>query len=698
MLKKFVLFSFLFASLLNEVSFSQWVNYSDGIFGKHINYIFSDGSNVYAGTKDDGIYRSFDSGENWAKASSGIADNEITVIIKTNIYIFAGTKDSGIFRSSDNGSNWIPVNIGLTNRNIKSFTFIDNKIFTGTGTAGVFVSTNNGDSWVQSNTGLANLSVNTIFVNNENIFLGSGNGIYRSTNNGNNWINISNNLPSNTSIKTITVSGTSIFAGTVYGGGIFRSTNGGLNWLQINNGFPEYPVIYSLQTVSDKIFAASDMGVYKSTDSGELWEEASEGLYYPVNLNLSVNGNIIYSATEVGIFKSTDAGLNWLPKNKGIPPAVPVKSVFVNGNDIYAGTDGNGIFKSVNNGLNWSPINNGLKAFDIESMVIKDGIFFASTTYGIFKSTDNGESWRSCFPPKLVYTLIKRGNYVIAGICSCSGGGVVRTSDYGETWEYVIEGLVNPNVNVLEQTSDKIFAGTSDGIFYTTNFGDNWITCNSGLPTNNIISSMTVSGDTVYLGTTENGVFYSLNNNIQWNSISDGLQQGVIINSIKCFSGNLIASTPLGIYYKSNSTPVWIPVNQGLMNNDMDAIAIKDNFAFIGSGLLAKNGIWRRPLTEITSVKKTNTSIIPTGIILYGNYPNPFNSMTNVKFQVTSFKFVKLVVLDILGREIVTLVNEKLQPGVYEVRFDAGDLPSGIYFLKLSASGYQSTHKITLLK
>ena len=698
MLKKFVLFSFLFTLLAGGDLHSQWQNYSDGIFCKNINFIFADGSNIFSGTKDDGIYRSFDSGGNWIKTSSGLTDSEINTIIKSGQYLFAGTRDSGIFRSSDNGNNWIPVNSGLTEKRVISFTVKDNLLLAGTYNSGVFISSNNGNSWIQSNSGLTTFTVNFLFTENNNIYLCSDNGIYRSTNNGNNWINISNNLLSGNEVKTVTASGNIILAGTTLGGGIFKSTNGGLHWYQSNLGFPDYPVIRYLINMNGIIFAATGFGVYYSVNSGDSWEPAGESLYYPGNTCIDYSGSNIFSATEVGIFKSTDNGLNWQQCNSGIPPSVPVKSVFVNGSDIFAGTDGNGIFKSTNNGQKWFHINIGLKAFDIESMVVKDGIFFASTTEGIFKSTDNGETWRSCFPPKLVYSLIAKGNYVIAGICSCSGGGVARSSDYGESWEYVIEGLVNLNVTVLEQTSDKIFAGTSDGICYTTNFGDNWIACNSGLPINNIISGMTVSGDTIYLGTTENGVFYTLNNNLQWTSISDGLQQGIIINSIKCFSGNLIASTPIGLYYKPYSSPVWITVNQGLTYNDMDAIVVKDDYIFIGSGLLAKNGIWRRPVTEITSVKKVNTSIIPNGIILYGNYPNPFNSMTKIQFRVSDYKFVKLVIFDLLGREVETLVNEKLQPGVYEVRFDAGDLPSGIYFINLSASGYHSTHKITLLK
>jgi hypothetical protein len=57
-----------------------------------------------------------------------------------------------------------------------------------------------------------------------------------------------------------------------------------------------------------------------------------------------------------------------------------------------------------------------------------------------------------------------------------------------------------------------------------------------------------------------------------------------------------------------------------------------------------------------------------------------------------------LKIFDILGKEIQTLVNEQLQPGTYEVTFDGSDLPSGIYFYKLTAGEFIKTNKMILLK
>jgi hypothetical protein len=93
-----------------------------------------------------------------------------------------------------------------------------------------------------------------------------------------------------------------------------------------------------------------------------------------------------------------------------------------------------------------------------------------------------------------------------------------------------------------------------------------------------------------------------------------------------------------------------------------------------------------------------NNSIIPDKYSLSQNYPNPFNSMTNVKWQMINECEAKIVIFDLLGKEVITLVNEKLKPGTYQVLFDASQLPSGIYFYKLTADNFSEIKKMVLLK
>lgn len=95
---------------------------------------------------------------------------------------------------------------------------------------------------------------------------------------------------------------------------------------------------------------------------------------------------------------------------------------------------------------------------------------------------------------------------------------------------------------------------------------------------------------------------------------------------------------------------------------------------------------------------KPISSQVPAKYSLSQNYPNPFNPSTKIKFDIPSAAQTFLVVYDILGREVSTLVNEQLRPGSYEVTFDASNLASGMYFYKILAGDFTETKKMLLVK
>jgi hypothetical protein len=98
----------------------------------------------------------------------------------------------------------------------------------------------------------------------------------------------------------------------------------------------------------------------------------------------------------------------------------------------------------------------------------------------------------------------------------------------------------------------------------------------------------------------------------------------------------------------------------------------------------------------------TFSSEIPIGFSLSQNYPNPFNPSTKMKFSIPPSKgargMTRLIIYDILGREVTTLVNEQLQPGIYEVEWDGTNYCSGVYFYKLITNDYSETKKMVLIK
>lgn len=105
----------------------------------------------------------------------------------------------------------------------------------------------------------------------------------------------------------------------------------------------------------------------------------------------------------------------------------------------------------------------------------------------------------------------------------------------------------------------------------------------------------------------------------------------------------------------------------------------------------------RDPSGNPTGIENTNSEN-PSSYSLQQNYPNPFNPTTRVSFSLPSVSQVSLKVYDVMGREVQTLVNERLQSGTYETTFDGSGLNSGVYFYKIIADGFTDTKRMILVK
>jgi hypothetical protein len=98
------------------------------------------------------------------------------------------------------------------------------------------------------------------------------------------------------------------------------------------------------------------------------------------------------------------------------------------------------------------------------------------------------------------------------------------------------------------------------------------------------------------------------------------------------------------------------------------------------------------PLTAAPPLKR------PPAFALMQNYPNPFNPQTTIAFNLPTATPVRLIVYDLLGRELMTLATGMHQAGSYEVVFDASPLPSGSYFYRMTADGFSAMRRLVVLR
>lgn len=111
---------------------------------------------------------------------------------------------------------------------------------------------------------------------------------------------------------------------------------------------------------------------------------------------------------------------------------------------------------------------------------------------------------------------------------------------------------------------------------------------------------------------------------------------------------------------------------------------------------VANSQIWYQGITPVAV--EPQVSGLPNGHALLSAYPNPFNPATTIRYDVAETGRVSLSVHDVLGREVAVLVDEEHVAGHHEIQFDAGLLPSGVYTVRMQASGASFTRQISLVR
>jgi hypothetical protein len=157
---------------------------------------------------------------------------------------------------------------------------------------------------------------------------------------------------------------------------------------------------------------------------------------------------------------------------------------------------------------------------------------------------------------------------------------------------------------------------------------------------------------------------------------------GIVVNHIASWNGNN-----------------WAPLGSGL-NAYAEVVTVYGNEVVAGGGFTSAGGIPAYRVAKwngnvgITKISKE----IPNNFFLSQNYPNPFNPTTAIEFDIPKTAYTKLIVNDLLGREVETLVNEELKAGSYKVNFNGDRLSSGVYYYKLSSANFSETKKLVLIK
>lgn len=142
-----------------------------------------------------------------------------------------------------------------------------------------------------------------------------------------------------------------------------------------------------------------------------------------------------------------------------------------------------------------------------------------------------------------------------------------------------------------------------------------------------------------------------------------------------------------------------------LANNNPDKLRVviwdkndNDRLVFDNMNLQSVNGTISFGTSLMLAKEESEENEIVNEFVLRQNYPNPFNPSTKISWQIPVSSWQTLKIYDVLGKEVVTLVDEYKAAGRYEVEWNASELPSGVYFYQLQAGEFVQTKKLTLTK
>ena len=694
-----------FVGLVSQPVNAQWVQ-CNGPYGGNVLALAIRGTVTYAGTQSGDVFRSTDGGGSWSKVMSELRNSNTPYWIKAIAIghdgtVFVGTKYDAVYRSSDNGENWThlstPVGtiqcIAINSRGM---------IFAGS-VNGVLRSTDNGDDWDNIGTvtggGFIVNTTNIAVSPGDVVMAGTTTGLYRSTDDGLHWT-LANDSSLYQSTSGLAYKPNGSLFNVVYGAGIFRSTNDGTIWTMISNATDAYALCVDS---AHSVYAGTYTGIIRSTDDGNTWSSASGSIEFPTVTTFATDSaGTVYAGISRGggVFCSTDTGRTWTQRNTGLSePWISALTVTQNG-QIFAGTYSCGLLASTDGGDNWSSITDRLNNFqsDVMAMAVdSSGNLFDYSGQGLRRSTDGGVTWSGMFYggndlPRTNCIAVNKNGWIFAGT---NGNGTYRSTDNGGTWEQAMPNDSTRWVNGFAFSSTgTILAATDSFIYRSTDNGAGWTHLLTGLIEPWITAVLYRSGAEVFAGSNSD-LYRSTDGGEHWTSLNSGLGE---VLSIAVTPDAVFASVygGDGIYCSRDSGATWLGESTGLPGARLFA-----SLAILNSTLYAASwheGLWKRPVSEMITSVGGSSNIPPSAFRLEQNYPNPFNPTTTVSFVIGHSSFVTLVVYDVLGREVATLMNSEQTAGHKSLTWDAWNIPSGVYFYRMTAGSFNETKRLLLLK
>ena len=364
-----------------------------------------------------------------------------------------------------------------------------------------------------------------------------------------------------------------------------------ISWTQTNG--PYGGTIMSLHATPEGILFAGTVegGIFRSTDGGETWVSASEGLRIyendrlPVIFALTQKGNTLYAGTNGHLFYSIDSGDSWQQLAHFQDEMIGISGIAFIGDALYIGLHKEqSVFCSNDNGKSWTQIDNGLTGRGGPRLFANGTTLFAQMRRHVFRLKAGEKSWTKLaiedpWKKKAAKSDIRA--FTVSGeivYAATANGNLFRSTDMDNWWKSIKHEMMHGFDGKLAALGNTVFYIGSNSVngrvFRSTNAGNSWMMYNTNL-INQYISSVAVLSEKAFYVGTFNGVFRSTDGGESWTETNTGIINTHIENLV--FFGNaLYAITGDGIVKSADGGNSWVPMNEGLVASDGATLMVSD--------------------------------------------------------------------------------------------------------------------------
>lgn len=380
---------------------------------------------------------------------------------------------------------------------------------------------------------------------------------------------------------------------------------------------------------------------------------------------------------------------------------------------------------SDDNGVSWNEAtsDNTTGSYAVFANVDADTIYsYGADLFGtrfLRKSTDAGTSWAvqtadySNFPFIFIATHFAAINDTLILTSTARSAGILKSVDGGATWNSFIEFSDNDEnkaINGLESYGDYFFLSASTngkGLFRAHRDSARWVNVLSIDGVSESMYGFDIDATGNLYALTDKGIQFSENSGETWTlktSAELGISETGTPTHIKVSGSDLIiafangSEEPSILKIKKDFSVVSEDISNGFSSSEVKSrvlvLATNSTSAFatrmgLATALYVYNGEVSTSLEEEGSIQDFRLS---------QNYPNPFNPATNISFNLPEAGEVSLKVYNLLGQEVASLINGRMNAGFQQVSFDASNLASGTYIYRLVAGTNVQTRKMMLIK